>query len=327
MSGVAHIEVGADDGDMRLDRFLKKRFPQLTQGAVQKLLRTGQIRVDGKRAEASTRIEPGQSIRIPPLPKAEHEAPRVPKPAAADPRTKQKLKSMILYEDADVIVLDKPAGLPVQGGTGQSLHLDGMLEALAVKGERPHLVHRLDKDTSGAMIVARNAFAARSLAQSFRRRDTRKYYWAVTVNVPTPLKGRIDAALAKQSGVHGERVAMDEEEGKRAVSLYAVIEHAAKRAAWVTLWPMTGRTHQLRVHLAAIGTPILGDWKYGGPASRLTGGEVSSKLHLHARRLILPHPRKGVIDVTAPLPAHMKATWETFGFDREDDGDPFSEID
>jgi 23S rRNA pseudouridine955/2504/2580 synthase len=327
VSGVTHIEVGADDSDMRLDRFLKKRFPQLTQGALQKLLRTGQIRLDGKRAEANARIEAGQSIRMPPLPNADDERPRPAKPAVADPRAKQKLKSMILFEDEDVIVLDKPAGLPVQGGTGQTLHLDGMLEALAVKGERPHLVHRLDKDTSGVMIVARNAFSARALAQSFRRRDTRKYYWAVTVNVPTPLKGRIDAALAKQSGAHGERVAMDEEEGKRAVSLYAVIENAAKRAAWVALWPMTGRTHQLRVHLAAIGTPILGDWKYGGPASRLTGGEVSSKLHLHARRLIVPHPRRGVIDVTAPLPVHMKATWETFGFDPKDDGDPFAEID
>jgi 23S rRNA pseudouridine955/2504/2580 synthase len=327
MSGVSHIEVGADDAEMRLDRFLKKRFPQLTQGAVQKLLRTGQIRIDGKRAEANARLEAGQSIRIPPLPKADEDAPRETKAPAHDSRTKQKLKSMILYEDADVIVLDKPAGLPVQGGTGQSQHLDGMLEALAVKGERPHLVHRLDKDTSGVMIVARNAFSARALAQSFRRRDTRKYYWAVTVGVPTPLQGKIDAALAKQSGAHGERVAMDEEEGKRAVSLYSVVDHAAKRAAWVALWPMTGRTHQLRVHLAAIGTPILGDWKYGGPASRLTGGEVSTKLHLHARRLILPHPRSGTIDATAPLPTHMRATWETFGFAANDDGDPFAALD
>jgi 23S rRNA pseudouridine955/2504/2580 synthase len=327
MSGVSHIHVDADDAEMRLDRFLKKRFPQLTQGTVQKLLRTGQIRLDGKRAEASTRIEAGQSIRMPPLAAAEDGNPRAPRQSADHARTKKTLEAMILFADEDVIVLDKPAGLPVQGGTGQALHLDGMLETLALKGERPHLVHRLDKDTSGVMIVARNGFAARALAQSFRRRDTRKYYWAVTLGVPTPLKGRIDAALAKQAGAHGERVAMDEEEGKRAVSLYAVVDHAAKRAAWVALWPMTGRTHQLRVHLAAIGTPILGDWKYGGPASRLSGGEVSSKLHLHARRLILPHPRRGTIDATAPLPPHMKATWETFGFDPRDDGDPFSEID
>jgi 23S rRNA pseudouridine955/2504/2580 synthase len=325
MSAVQLIPVDADDGETRLDRWFHRRFPQLGHGQLQRLLRTGQVRVDGKRAEGATRVAAGQIIRVPPL--AE------PDPAAFRPRTAVSerdaagLQGRVLFRDDWVIVIDKPFGLAVQGGSGTKIHLDGMLDALAFDGERPRLVHRLDRDTSGVLVLARTAPAARRLADSFRGKTARKYYWSVTVGVPEQAQGRIDAALVKQGGPRGERVTLDDEDGKTAVSLYAVVDHAADRAAWVALWPLTGRTHQLRVHMAAIGAPILGDRKYGGPDAEISGDEIGQGLHLHARRLILPHPSgKGKIDVTAPLPPHMRETWRYFGFSETHDGEPFRGI-
>jgi 23S rRNA pseudouridine955/2504/2580 synthase len=328
MSKVQTVEIGTNDGDQRLDRWFRRMFPQVTQGQLQKLLRTGQVRVDGKRVEASTRVEAGQVVRVPPLPDA---------PAATEPpvrRTSKKdayliadLKKRILYQDDWVIAFDKPAGVAVQGGSGTEQHIDGVLDAFADRGERPKLVHRLDKDTSGVLLLARNTAAARKLTATFRTRAARKYYWAVTVGVPDPVQGRIDMALAKQGGPRGERVAVDDEDGLHAVTLYQVVETAHRRAAWVALWPQTGRTHQLRVHMAHLGWPILGDGKYAGQEAFLEGAELPRQLHLHARRLILPHPKgRGKVDVVAPLPPHMKTTWDYFGFDRTQDGDPFDVI-
>jgi 23S rRNA pseudouridine955/2504/2580 synthase len=224
-----------------------------------------------------------------------------------------------------VIALDKPAGLAVQGGTGTTRHLDGMLDALAYDGERPRLVHRLDRDTSGVLLLARTLEAARRLGEAFRGKAARKYYWAVTVGVPEEPRGRIDAALAKLPGPSGERVEIDEDDGRPAATLYAVVDHAANKAAWVALWPLSGRTHQLRAHMNAIETPILGDRKYGGEAAQMAGEGIGPGLHLHARRILLPHPSgRGRIDVTAPLPPHMRETWRFFGFSPKDDGDPFA---
>ena len=325
MSGVQTLEVAAEDAETRLDRWFRRRFPDLAHGQLQKLLRTGQVRVDGKRADAATRVMPGQMIRVPPLPDLGERPPRAKR--AVDERDAAELRARVLFKDDWVIVIDKPPGLAVQGGSGTTRHLDGMLDALAFGGERPRLVHRLDRDTSGVLVLARTALAARKLADTFRGKTARKYYWGITVGVPEQRRGRIDAALAKQAGPKGERMALDEDDGRAAVSLYSVVDHAANKLAWVALWPLTGRTHQLRVHMAAIGTPILGDVKYGGPGARLEGGEVGNGLHLHARRIILPHPSgRGRIDVTAPLPAHMRATWKSFDFSQRDDGDPFSEI-
>lgn len=328
MSEVETRTVADEESEVRLDRWFKRHFPQLSHGHLEKLLRTGQVRVDGKRAKANVRLEAGQTVRIPPLGDLQAE----PAPGAAKPKVSRKdaaeIQGRVLYRDADVLVIDKPPGLAVQGGTATPRHLDAMLDALRFDAdERPRLVHRLDKDTSGVLVLARNAFAATKLAAAFRGKDARKYYWAVTVGVPRPFQGKVDAPLAKEPTGRGERVAIDDEEGKRAVSLYQVIEHATKKVAWVALWPLTGRTHQLRVHMEAIGTPILGDGKYGGPDAFLAGAGVSGKLHLHARRLILPHPRGGRIDVTAPLPEHMVRTWDYFSFDKENDGDPFAAVD
>ncbi len=328
--------VTGDEADMRLDRWFKRHFPDVNHSYLQKLLRTGQVRIDGKRAETSDRLAAGQGIRIPPL--ADWAAPAKgtakgtaaaakPKPAISDKQAAE-LQALVLYRDADIIALNKPAGLAVQGGTNTAKHLDAMLDALRFDGtERPKLVHRLDKDTSGVLLLARNSFAASKLTEMFRGTEVRKIYWAATVGVPKPYQGKIDLALAKESGPHGERVAENKEEGRRALTYYSVLENAGKQAAFVALWPRTGRTHQLRVHMAAIGTPILGDGKYAGQDAFLAGAEIQKKLHLHARRLILSHPRGGkTIDVTAPLPEHMLASWKYLGFSANLRDDPFEDL-
>ncbi|MFV3128504.1 RluA family pseudouridine synthase [Niveispirillum sp. KHB5.9] len=325
--------VADDEADVRLDRWFKRHFPELGHGALQKLLRTGQVRVDGKRADANTRLAPGQSVRIPPLPDAApvaagaavEDKPR--KPVFSDKEI-AALRACVLYRDADVIVLDKPAGMAVQGGTGQDKHLDAMLDLLKFDAEgRPKLVHRLDKDTSGCLVLARNSFAASRLTESFRGRDARKIYWAITVGVPEPHQGRIDLSIAKEMAAGGERMMVDERNGQRAQSYYTVLEHAHRKAAFVALWPRTGRTHQLRVHMNAIGTPILGDGKYAGQEAFIGGAEVKRQLHLHARRIIIPHPRGGTVDVTAPLPEHMRPAWDYFGFSMNLKEDPFMALD
>lgn len=329
MNGVETKTIAGDEADQRLDRWFKRHYPQVGHIHLEKLLRTGQVRVDGKRVKASHRLESGQTVRIPPLGDAAPAAAR-PKPAPAGPSAKEAdaLRARVLHRDEDVLVLDKPFGLAVQGGTGTSKHLDGMLDALRFDAdERPRLVHRLDKDTTGVLVLARNAFAAAKLGDVFRSRDTKKIYWAAVVGVPKPFQGRIDLPLAKQAGPQGERVATDADDGQKAVTVYSVVENAGKNAAFVALWPRTGRTHQLRVHMNAIGTPILGDGKYGGQGAFLPGAEVTKALHLHARRIIIPHPRSGrPIDVTAPLPDHMAATWAYFGFDANRRDDPFADL-
>ena len=327
MAGVQQITIGDDEGDQRLDRWFKKHFPEINHGRLEKLLRTGQIRLDGKRAKASDRIVAGQMLRVPPIaPAQDGDKPRsAPKPKPVSEQDAKILRDAVLYKDADVLVIDKPAGLAVQGGTGLDKNLDAMLDSLKFDAaERPRLVHRLDKDTSGVLVLARNAKAARDLAEAFRHKSARKVYWAVVVGIPKPDRGTIDAPLSKQAGGYGERVGIDEEEGRHAITRYSMIERAGNRAAWVALMPETGRTHQLRAHCIILGTPIMGDGKYGGIDSHLARENLSRKLHLHARSIKIPHPRKGWIEATAPLPPHMKATWKFFGFQSETDGDPFA---
>ncbi|MGK9164701.1 RluA family pseudouridine synthase [Inquilinus limosus] len=318
--GVQSVAVPQEEGDLRLDRWFRQRFPGLTHGRLEKLLRTGQIRVDGKRAKAAQRLEAGQTIRIPPLDEAAAQppVPRAPMPLKAE-KTESlaaELKRAILLIDDDVIVLNKPAGLATQGGGKVRAHVDGLLDHLQFDArERPRLVHRLDQETSGVLLIGRSAKATRRLSEAFRERATRKEYWAVTAGVPQPRQGRIDLPLARSPNNVGRVVEEGDAEGLRAVTDYTVVEAAAQHAAFVAMWPVTGRTHQLRLHMAALGTPILGDGKYGAGKAAIAGAELPRQLHLHARRLVLPHPTRGTIDVTAPLPPHMAATFRYFDFD------------
>jgi 23S rRNA pseudouridine955/2504/2580 synthase len=327
MSGVETITVRPEDGAGRLDRWFRRHYPGLSHGRLEKLLRTGQIRVDGRRARAGDAVAPGQAIRVPPLPEAS------PAPAASAPRLRPQdmalLRDAVLYRDDHAIVINKPAGLAVQGGSNTERHVDALLDALRFdSGERPRLVHRLDKDTSGVLLIARNAAAATFFTRAFRDKTTKKIYWAIVVGLPELLQGRIDLALAKGGGKGRERVSAAvgaDGAAKSAITYYRVIDHAGERASWLALLPVTGRTHQLRAHCAALGTPILGDGKYGGHRAQLPGGAAAHRLHLHARSLEIPHPSGGTLQVGAPLPPHMRRMWEFFGF-AGDAKDPFAEL-
>jgi 23S rRNA pseudouridine955/2504/2580 synthase len=326
MTGVETVTVRPEDGAGRLDRWFRRHYPGLGHGRLEKLLRTGQVRVDGKRARAGDPVAPGQRVRVPPL--AE---PSTPPPARRVPaQDEELLRRLVLYRDDSAIVLNKPAGLAVQGGTKTGRHVDGLLDTLRFDtGERPRLVHRLDKDTSGVLLIARTAAAAAFFTRAFSEKTTRKTYWAAVIGLPKLPQGRIDLALAKRAvagGIRGaERVQVDDEEGKSAVTYYRVMDHVGDRASWLALLPITGRTHQLRAHCAALGTPIMGDGKYGGNAAHLAGVVAAKGLHLHARLLAIPSPEGGTLRVTAPLPPHMRQTWDQLGF-ASDLADPFAEL-
>jgi 23S rRNA pseudouridine955/2504/2580 synthase len=315
--GVRQFTVGADDEGVRLDRWFKRHLPEIGFATISRWARTGQIRVDGKRAAPEDRLAAGQVLRVPPgsLVLAT-KAPRARKPLT--PEQQAKAEAMLLLTTPSALVLNKPPGLATQGGSGTFEHVDGLLDAYAGDGPRPRLVHRLDKDTSGVLLVARTPGSAANFAKRFAGRTARKIYWALVAGVPSPDEGLIDLPLAKQPGTGGEKMMVDKsEEGMPSRSRYRVIDRAGNRAAWVELQPLTGRTHQLRVHMAAIGHPIIGDGKYGGPEAFLSGS-ISRKMHLHARRLIIDLPEGGTLDVTAPLPEHISASLAQLGFEETD---------
>ncbi len=323
---------------MRLDRWFKRRIPSLSLSHLNKIVRTGEVRVDGARVKTATRLARGQSVRVPPL---KLDAPIAAKPEAS-PADLRALRDMILFEDKDLLVLDKPFGLAVQGGSGMTRHIDGMLASMPnERGDRPMLVHRLDRDTSGVLLVAKTRRIAADLGAIFRSRQARKIYWALVEGVPKPAQGRISLYLAKGEDMGAARpprrdadargklekmrvASHGDEDARHSVTYYAIVDKAAPRLAWLSMKPVTGRTHQLRAHAEAIGHPIIGDPKYGLKAKndpsrndplRAIPEGVERKLHLLARRLILPHPRGGTLDVTAPLPPHMQRSFEMFGFD------------
>ena len=316
---VRTFTVGEDDDGIRLDRWFKRNLPDISFNTVSRWARTGQLRVDGKRATPGDRLETGQSLRIPPAEAAPAEGPGARPKRIVEPLTEDEaayVQDMVLAKGRDWIMLDKPPGLATQGGTKTVQHLDRLLDGLADDhGQRPKLVHRLDKDTSGVLLVARSARAAAHFTKAFAGRTARKVYWAIITGVPSLEEGLIDAPLAKQPGTGGEKMHVDEENGLPAKTRYRLIDRAGNRAAWVELQPLTGRTHQLRAHMAAIGHPIVGDAKYGGAEAFLTGG-VSRKLHLHARRLKIEGLDGKPIDYQAELPAHFAETLATLGFDR-----------
>jgi 23S rRNA pseudouridine955/2504/2580 synthase len=339
----ALYEIGEDEAGMRLDRWLHRRFPDVSNSHLMRIVRKGEVRVSGKRADVSTRLKTGENVRVPPLRLAPHKRPAVKR---ADPGDLEALGAMTLFEDRDVLVLDKPYGLAVQGGSGTKRHIDGLLQALTDKeGNRPVLVHRLDRDTSGVLMIAKSRKIAAELGEIFRSRQAKKIYWALVEGVPKPAQGRISMFLAKGEGMgdaRGQgradlermRVAKHgDPDAQHSLTLYAVVDKVAPRLAWLSMRPVTGRTHQLRAHCEAIGHPIVGDPKYNrkppnDPARsdplRAVPTGLEPKLHLLARRLILPHPRGGAIDVTAPLPEHMKKSFAMFGFD-ETERDPIED--
>lgn len=345
MSGVQTVTVEEGEGDQRLDRWMKRRFPQVSQGMIEKMCRKGECRVDGGRVKSSTRVEEGQNVRIPPLP--DRPAPPVQKTRISD-KDAQMMRDSVIYKDDQIIAINKPSGLPTQGGSGQTKHVDGLAEALMFDlDEKPRLVHRLDKDTSGVLLLARTRAAAKSLTAAMRHHETRKIYWAIVAGVPTPYLGEIKYGLVKAAGRgrggEGEKMIavhprdVDSTPGaKRAHTMYATLYRVASRAAWVAMEPITGRTHQLRAHMAEIGHPIVGDGKYGGSSQEnmgdgwgaKVGGIISQKLHLHARMMRFEQPEtRKVITVTAPLPDHMAETWDTFGWTEDlASEDPFEAV-
>ena len=346
MSRVQVITIGPGDGDQRLDRWLKRKFPHLAQGRIEKMCRKGELRIDGARCKAATRLHAGASLRIPPIPEP-HEITSAPKPSVSN-KDAEMIRAHVLWQDDHIIALNKPAGLPTQGGSKQERHVDGL--SVALQGdheEKPRLVHRLDKDTSGVLLLARTREAARGLTSALRHKEARKIYWALVAGVPVPYLGEIKYALVKAPG-HGAggenekmrcihpKEAADVDGAKRAHTLYATLFRVAGRASWVALEPLTGRTHQLRAHMAQIGHPIIGDGKYGGSGQdnlgdgwgAQLGGIISRKLHLHARSIGFVHPvtRRPVV-VHAPLPTHMAQSWEVLGWEPEfADEDPFETV-
>lgn len=316
---VQTVVVTADENNMRVDRFLEARFPGLSFSHIQRIVRKGELRVDGKRADSKDRLEEGQTVRIPPL---KLDAPKVAGVLSeAEQRTLDTLKAMTLYEDDDVLVLNKPAGLAVQGGSGMTRHIDQMLEVMRdAKGQKPRLVHRIDRETSGCLLIAKTRFAATHLTGAFRSRSARKIYWALVAGVPKPKQGRISTYLAKEESEEDTimRVAAHGDEGaSHAVTYYAVVEASANKLAWVSLKPVTGRTHQLRAHMDHIGHPIVGDPKYFNKENWALPGGLQNRLHLLARRIVIPHPRGGFIDATAPLPPHMLQSWNLLGLEAD----------
>ncbi len=346
MSGVQTLTVAAGDGDQRLDRWFRRRFAHVPQGRIEKMCRKGEIRVDGARVKASTRLDEGQEVRIPPLPDPSDTAPKPRQPEVGDADARM-IREAVIYRDDHLIALNKPPGLPSQGGSKQTRHVDGLAEALKFGfDEKPRLVHRLDKDTSGVLLLARTRSVAKALTDAFRHRDTRKIYWAVVAGVPSPRMGTVKWGLVKAQG-HGRQGEGEKmlcvqpadvrtvEGAKRAETDYAVIEALAQRAAWLALVPVTGRTHQLRAHMAELGHPIVGDGKYGGSGQEnlgdgwgaMLGGEISKKLHLHARSIEIAHPVTGKpLRIEAALPDHMARTWDSLGFRAADaPDDPFED--
>jgi 23S rRNA pseudouridine955/2504/2580 synthase len=315
MTGVETRRVEEADQGQRLDRWFKRHYPKLSYGKLAKLLRTGQVRVDGRRAKPATRVDTGQEIRVPPLPDEAAQAAETVPPRPSD-QDIAEIQGRVLYRDDWLIALDKPAGLPTQGGSKVTRHLDAMLDALTQAGEeRPKLVHRLDKDTSGVLLLGRTAKAATALTRAFRDQATRKLYWALTAGVPDPQEGRIDLPLAKVRRGAGEKMRHAPAAGKDARTLYRTLMTLGPTVGWVALAPLTGRTHQLRAHLHEIDCPVLGDAKYAARAAFPDGVEVD-QLMLHAREIAIPHPGDGTtLRISAPLPSHMAEAFQQLGFD------------
>lgn len=306
--------VSEDDDGIRLDRWFKRHYDGFPHSLLEKQLRKGDIRVDGKKAKTSDRVLTGQVITCPDIvldPKIKH------KRSVSESDAAEILK-MVLYKDANIIVINKPQGLAVQGGTKIGKNVDDMLGALQFEAkERPKLIHRIDRDTTGALVLARSAKVAALLGKGFAGKEIEKTYWALVNGSPLPTNGLIDLPLNKLPRAKGgdrEQITVDEEEGKYARTEYRVLDTLARKFAHVELKPLTGRMHQLRVHMAAIDCPIVGDHKYGGSNVDAEALGVENILHLHARKIVIPAMLGAkAVTVVAPLPPHMVASFKALG--------------
>ena len=294
----------------RLDRFLRRLFPGLGQGQIERMLRNGLIRLDGAKAKAATRVASGQLLRLPPviaknLAANKPAAPRI----VARSSLRQQFDDMFLAEGKGWLALNKPSGLAVQGGTRTHHHIDGMMRAISDDaGSRLRLVHRIDKDTSGVLLLAKTIGAARSLTEAFQKHQLAKTYLSLVMGLP-PESGSIREPILKLGGKAGEKMQVHED-GQSAQTLYRRLDHAGRKMALMALRPLTGRTHQLRVHMMHIGHPICGDGKYGGGDAH-PGGLIARRLHLHAWQLKLTDGRV----ITAPPSPHLKASLADLGMD------------
>jgi len=327
MSGIRTIKVKPEDDGQRLDRWLKKCVPELPYGLAQKLIRKGAIKIDGKKGKTDTRLAAGQEIRIPPI---EDKPEKQKKEKTFEPGDRDYIRNLVVYDDGDLVIFNKPAGLASQGGGGVERHIDAYFPLLEKDGMPPRLIHRLDRDTSGLLLAARSPEAVRRLGKVFKDRRVRKIYWAVTVGAPEENEGTVKAPLGKAKGPIKDKMVIDAEEGKYAETDFAVLDRLGTKAAFIAFWPRTGRTHQIRAHASyMLKCPILGDGKYGGQGEELIELDAAKGLHLHARRLILRHPldAKKTIDITAPLPENMKKSWRALGFDPSDKSNPFADAD
>ncbi|MCX7586792.1 RluA family pseudouridine synthase [Phenylobacterium sp. 58.2.17] len=321
MREVRNIAVDPGEDGVRLDRWFRRRWPHVSQIQIQKLARSGQIRVDGARAKPDQRLAAGEMIRVPPLP----DAPKPGDKPGLDPRDIAYAKSLVIYEDEEVLVINKPSGLAVQGGTKTTKHVDRLLSAWGEGLERPRLVHRLDRDTSGVLVLGKTPGAAAKLSGAFARRRAEKTYWALVIGNPKPSEGVMELHLVKKGVGDREMVVPADPKDPNAdpaETEFVTVSRAAHRVAWMALRPHTGRTHQLRAHMLAMGHPILGDPKYKTDASAELSGNL--KLQLHARRLTLPHPSRGTLILEAPISKELKEGFNRFGFDEhEADPEPF----
>ncbi len=323
---VETITVTDGDDGLRLDRWFKHHFPNVSYGYLQKLLRSGQVRVDSRRVQANARLSAGAEVRVPQRVRDATSTQSDSKAAQKQtPKTSKDdcafIESLVLFEDKHLLVLNKPFGLAVQGGSNTPRHVDGLLAGMTDRfKERPRLVHRLDRDTTGVLLIAKSRQAASRLGRVFQSRSAAKTYWALVNGVPKPPQGKVAVPLVKASGPEGDRVRKaapgEQDRAMHATTHYAVIDRVGHKAAWLSLKPVTGRQHQLRAHMALIYCPITGDNKYGGD-ERMPAENMRARLHLHARRLVLKHPfeQGQTLDVTAPLPRHMLETWDLLGLD------------
>lgn len=324
MINAQNYEVASDDDGQRLDRWLKKTLDRVPYALLQKMVRTGQVRVDGKRAKTDTRLVAGQVVRVPPV------ETKVTNPSALtfipNENDEAFLKSITVFDDGEILVLNKPYGLPVQGGPNIKRHIDGMLGTLInLKGVRPRLVHRLDRDTSGLLVCARSLKMTQALGRMFESQDIKKIYWALVAPPPQKEAGDIQGAIIKGEGKRKEAVVIDNENGKPSLTTYRVLERSDKGVASMAFWPRTGRMHQIRVHTADVmGCPILGDEKYNGMSPLIDDMGISGRLHLHAARKRFAHPNGGaLLDFVAPLPKELQQSWDAFGFTPDYATDPF----